>query len=358
MSRSPGILYALLAAVFFGASTPFAKTLVGDLHPVMLAGLLYLGSGLGLMILWCLRHWRMRSSQDEESSYLTRRDLPWFAGAVVSGGMLGPILLMVGLTTTPGSTTALLLNLESVFTALLAWIVFRENVDRSIFFGMVLIVLGGLMLSWEQVPELGTPWGLLAIAGACICWAIDNNLTRKVSASDPLQIASIKGLAAGTVNVVLAMIMGASWPDLGTGGAAALVGFFGYGVSLVLFVLALRHLGTARTGAYYSAAPLVGVAVSLVLLQETPGLLFWLGFVTMAAGLGLHLIERHAHTHTHDPSTHSHSHRHDAHHQHAHAFPWDGKEPHTHEHVHEPVTHNHRHFPDIHHRHEHSTKSN
>lgn len=357
MSRSPGILYALLAAVFFGASTPFAKTLIGEVHPVMLAGLLYLGSGVGLMTLWCLRHWGSRSSRDKESSYLTRRDLPWFAGAVVTGGMLGPVLLMVGLATTPSSTTALLLNLEGVFTALLAWIVFRENVDRSIFFGMLLIVLGGLLLSWEQRPELGTPWGLLAITGACVCWAIDNNLTRKVSASDPLQIAGIKGLASGTMNVALAWAIGAHWPGIANAAPAAVVGFLGYGVSLVFFVLALRHLGTARTGAYFSAAPIVGVVLSLVLLNESPGLLFWLGFAAMTAGLWLHITERHEHSHTHEPIAHRHPHVHDAHHQHEHGFEWDGTEPHTHEHAHRVTTHSHPHYPDIHHRHEHQQSS-
>lgn len=352
MSIHGGILYALLAAVLFGASTPLAKTLIGGVSPILLAGLLYLGSGFGLLAWWGLR--RLGSAPGiGETAHLTRQDLPWFAGAVIAGGIIGPSLLMAGLAVTPGATASLMLNLESVFTALLAWFVFRENFDRRVFLGMALIVGGSLLLSWEQVPVLGTPWGVLAIAGACFCWAVDNNLTRKVSAGDALQIASIKGLVAGAVNVLLALMLGASWPGTEKVLPAALIGFLGYGVSLVLFVLALRHLGAARTGAYFSAAPFVGVGISLVLLQESPGLLFWMASILMAWGLYLHLTEQHSHLHTHEPLHHTHAHRHDEHHQHEHASGWDGREPHTHAHTHAVMTHRHPHYPDIHHRHGH-----
>lgn len=347
-----GVLYALLAAVLFGASTPFAKILVGQVSPVLLAGLLYLGSGLGLLVCYGVRAGGRRNVQ-EQPVRLTRTDLPWFAGAVAAGGVAGPLLLMVGLMHVSASSASLLLNMEGVLTSLLAWFVFKENFDRRIFIGMLLIVVAGVMLSLDQAPLTGLPWGAIAIVGACLCWGIDNNLTRKVSASDPLQIAATKGLVAGAVNLAIGLALGGTLPALTTVMLAGLLGFCGYGLSLVLFVLALRHLGTARTGAYFSAAPFAGAALALVMLGDVPGTLFWLAAALMAAGIWLHLTESHGHEHTHEPMAHGHAHSHDAHHQHAHDFEWDGVEPHVHPHQHVPLTHAHEHYPDIHHRHGH-----
>ena len=347
-----GVLYAFLAAATFGASTPFAKILVGQVAPVTLAGLLYLGSGIGLLAWFLLRAARAGSDNDT-SSRLTRSDLPWLAGAVLTGGIAGPVLLMVGLSSTPASASSLLLNMEGVLTSLLAWFVFKENFDRRIFIGMVLIVAGGVVLSWEQRPELGVPWGALAIVGACLCWAVDNNLTRKISASDAVQIAGVKGLVAGSVNLGIALALGMPLPAPGSALLAGAVGFCGYGLSLVFFVLALRNLGTARTGAYFSIAPFIGAALSLIMLGDAPGTGFWLAGALMAAGIWLHLTERHEHEHVHVPLNHAHEHRHDAHHRHAHDFDWDGEEPHVHPHHHDPMTHRHAHVPDIHHRHRH-----
>lgn len=345
-----GIVYALLAAILFGASTPFAKMLIGQAAPLLLAGLLYLGSGIGLSIWLLLR--RIRPSAEQAS--LTTSDLPWLAGAVIAGGILGPVLLMTGLTAIPASSASLLLNMEGALTAILAWFVFREQFDRRIFIGMALIIVAGGLLSWERNTVTLLPWGALCVIGACLCWAIDNNLTRKMSASDAVQIAASKGLAAGAVNLAIAVWwLRLPLPPAGHIAGAAAIGFCGYGLSLVLFVLALRHLGTARTGAYFSAAPFVGATISLLMLNEQPDALFWLAAALMAAGIWLHLTEKHSHEHTHEPMAHSHAHTHDAHHQHQHDFAWDGKEPHTHLHRHERLTHSHSHFPDIHHRHEH-----
>lgn len=347
-----GVIYALLAAALFGASTPFAKTLVGQVAPVTLAGMLYLGSGLGLLVWYVLRAVLARKDQGEIAG-LKVRDLPWLSGAVVAGGIAGPVLLMVGLTLTPASSASLLLNMEGVLTAMLAWFVFKENFDKRIFLGMLLIVAAGVLLSWEQIPVLGVPWGAFAIIGACLCWAIDNNLTRKVSASDAVQIAGIKGLVAGTVNLLIAMALGYSFPETRTILTAGVVGFCGYGLSLVMFVLALRHLGTARTGAYFSAAPFVGAVISLLMLGDKPSMSFWIAAVLMGTGIWLHLTESHGHLHEHEDMEHGHEHSHDEHHQHEHDFAWDGKEPHAHPHRHVPMTHAHPHFPDIHHRHSH-----
>jgi drug/metabolite transporter (DMT)-like permease len=347
-----GVFYALLAATLFGASTPLAKILVGQIAPIMLAGLLYLGSGLGLLTWFSLSAVKQKG-QRAERARLAVSDLPWLGGAILSGGIIGPILLMFGLTLIPASTASLLLNMEGVLTALMAWFVFKENFDRRILLGMALIVVAGVLLSCERRPELSVPWGALAIVAACLCWAIDNNLTRKVSASDAVQIAGVKGLIAGSVNLSLALTLGLPAPEINITLVAGVVGFCGYGLSLVMFVLALRHLGAARTGAYFSVAPFVGAISSIFLFQDMPGALFWSAAVLMAVGIWLHLTEEHGHFHAHKAMSHAHDHAHDEHHQHAHDFPWEGKEPHAHEHQHESLTHLHTHFPDIHHRHTH-----
>lgn len=350
---APGIGPALLAAVLFGASTPLAKLVMGDIHPVLFAGLLYGGSGLGLGVALLLR--RLRPLEANAEATLKPRDYPWLAGAVLFGGVLGPVLLMLGLSSTPASSASLLLNLESVLTALVAWLVFRENVDRRIFLGMVAIVAGGVLLSWTQGP-VGFSWGALAIVGACACWAIDNNLTRAISGGDPLAIAAIKGGSAGLINIGIALMIGQRLPGASALAGAAAIGLVGYGISLVGFVLALRHLGAARTGAYFSTAPFVGAGLSLLLLRETPELSFWIAGALMALGVWLHVSERHEHEHAHEALDHEHPHSHDDHHQHGHDPIWDGSEPHTHRHRHEPMIHSHPHYPDLHHRHGHGGK--
>jgi drug/metabolite transporter (DMT)-like permease len=332
--------------MLFGASTPFAKRLVGEMPAVLLAGLLYLGSGSGLGSFRLIRR--------GERGTLSRREIPWLAGAILFGGVFAPVFLMVGLRSTQAAAASLLLNLEGVFTALLAWFVFHENFDRRIAFGMVLIVAGGVVLSWQPGGSFGISAGALAVVAACLCWAIDNNLTQKVSGGDPVTVAATKGSVAGVINVGIAFAVGAAQrPPASAIMAALVVGLVGYGVSLALFVLALRHLGTARTGAYFSVAPFVGAAVSVLLFREpiAPGLA--VAGVLMLAGVWLHLSERHQHEHHHERLAHTHPHVHDEHHQHAHPAGVDTDEPHTHFHEHEPMTHAHPHYPDIHHRHRH-----
>jgi drug/metabolite transporter (DMT)-like permease len=342
------VLYALAAAALFGASTPLAKLLGLNVPPMLLAGLLYLGSGVGLAIVRCVR------DRGWQRTGLTAREWPWLLGAVLFGGVLAPVALMFGLTRTAGATASLLLNLESVLTAVLAWLVFKENADRRIVIGMLAIVLGGIVLSWPQQQASADDWlGPLAVAFACLCWAIDNNLTRNVSASDALFIAGSKGLVAGVVNAGLALLIGAQLPAAATLGPILLVGFLGYGVSLVLFVLALRGLGSARTGAYFSTAPFLGAALSILILGESVSLWFLVAAALMAIGVWIHLMEHHAHEHQHEPLAHNHRHKHDEHHQHEHDFEWDGSEPHSHPHEHAPIRHSHAHFPDVHHRHKH-----
>jgi drug/metabolite transporter (DMT)-like permease len=346
-SISPTIA-ALGAAVFFGASTPFAKELVGQISPLLLAGLLYAGSGVGLLLI------RLAKEHGWHRSGLVNSDWFWLVGAIVFGGILGPILLMFGLRLTSAGTTSLLLNFEAVLTALLAWIVFKESTSYRIVFGMILIVVGGILLSLpnnEASPQ--SMLGSFAIVGACLCWAIDNNLTRNISTGDPFFIAGSKGLVSGFVNISMALSFGLIMPSCLTMSYTLLVGFIGYGVSLVLFVLALRGLGTARTGAYFSTAPFVGAAIAILFFHETTSVFFWISSLLMGVGVWLHLTEHHEHEHMHEQLAHNHSHIHDEHHQHVHDFPWDGKEPHAHHHHHETIKHAHPHYPDIYHRHVH-----
>lgn len=344
LMRRRAIAFALLSAALFGASTPLAKLLLGAASPLLLAGLLYLGAGIGLGLWLGLR---------KAFKPVARGDLPWLAAAVVCGGIAGPALLMLGLVRTDGATASLLLNLEAVFTALIAWLAFRENVDRRVFAGMVAIVAGGLVLSYQSSPTAQSFGGFFLIAGACLAWALDNNFTRRVSAADASTLACIKGLIAGSVNLGLALLQGAAMPGAPVVAAAGVVGLLGYGVSLALFIVALRDLGTARTAAYFSVAPFFGAALALLLLGESAGWGFWAAALLMAIGVWLHLSESHRHRHAHEPMTHEHEHVHDEHHRHEHAFAWDGKEPHTHPHEHGALVHTHPHHPDLHHRHPH-----
>ncbi|HEX9106390.1 MAG TPA: EamA family transporter [Longimicrobiales bacterium] len=353
MRRFPAAaLQALLAAALFGLSAPLAKLLLAGAPPQLLAGLLYLGSGVGLGAFWLVRR-RAGGGQQAAERPLARADAPWLAGAICFGGVLGPLLLLVGLLRTPASTTALLLNLEGVFTALLAWTVFREHTERRIVAGMGLIVAGGLLLSWEGRAGWQGAAGPLAIAAGCLCWAIDNNLTQRVSGGDPVQVASLKGVVAGAVNLGIALALGASLPAAPALAGALGLGFVSYGVSLVLFILALRALGTARTGAYFSTAPFIGAGAALLLLHEPATVPLLAGGALMAAGVALHLTERHEHAHTHEATTHAHRHVHDEHHRHVHPPGTPPGEPHGHEHEHIPLRHSHPHYPDLHHRHGH-----
>lgn len=343
-----GVAASLSAALLFGAGTPLAKLLLAQASPWLLAALLYLGSGLGLAILRRLRQ--------APAVRLAPGEGRWLAGAILAGGVAGPVLLMVGLAGMPASAASLLLNAEAVFTALLAWFVFKENFDRRVALGMLAIVAGGLVLAWPG--QMGWPqWQpALCIAAACFAWAVDNNLTRKVSLADASWIAMVKGLVAGATNLVLALAMGAALPSLPVLAAAALVGFASYGASLALFVVGLRELGTARTGAYFSVAPFFGAVLAILLLGDTVTVPLLVAGVLMAAGVALHLSERHDHAHVHEPMEHTHEHVHgegDVHHDHVHEPPVAPGTRHSHAHRHQPLVHSHPHFPDAHHRHGH-----
>lgn len=340
-----GVVAALGAALLFGAGTPFAKLLLSRTDPWLLAALLYLGSGTGL--------WLLRTVRGSPSVRPSTQEWGWLAGATLAGGVVGPVLLMFGLALTPATGASLLLNAEGVLTALLAWFVFKENFDRRIALGMLAIAAGAVLLSWPRESAGYGGLGALAVVGACAAWAIDNNLTRNVSLSDASFIAMVKGLAAGSTNLLLAGWLGASWPAGSMLASAAVLGFLSYGASLVLFVVALRHLGTARTGAYFSVAPFFGALLGVLMLGEPVTPVLVAAGCLMALGVWLHLTEHHGHLHTHEPIEHTHEHVHDEHHRHTHEGSGADYGRHSHAHVHAATTHSHAHYPDAHHRHTH-----
>lgn len=343
-----GIVYGLASAALFGITTPLAKLLLDSIAPVVLAALLYAGAGLGMGLLLSARRVLIRRA----IKFPARQDALWLAGAVVAGGIVAPVAFLQGLALSSATAVSLLLNFEGMFTALFAWFVFSENFDRRVAIGMFAIVLGGIVLAYA--PGQFSGWvGALLVVLACLLWAVDNNLTRKISDHDPFVISGIKGLVAGSANLSLAFAIGLhlpSWPSMA---AAAVLGFFGYGVSLALFVLALRSLGTARASAYFSVAPLLGAVVAVPVFAEPVTWQLTVAGLLMAVGIWLHVSEHHSHAHTHEVLEHSHAHSHDAHHKHGHFSPGDGSEVHDHPHRHESLTHDHAHYPDTHHRHGH-----
>jgi drug/metabolite transporter (DMT)-like permease len=286
-----GAGFALASALLFGSSTPLSKALVGDIHPVLLAAVLYLSSGLGLLLVQLCQGLFLKRRRSSTARLGVIGSL-WLGGAILSGGVIAPILLMIGLTKTLGSTASLLLNLEGVLTALLAWLVFGEHFNRRMALGMASIVSGAAILSWQGQPSFTTLLGPLLVVTACLAWAIDNNFTRKVSSSDPVTVAMLKGLVAGSFNLCFAFSIGAIKADPRAIGAASLVGVINYGISNVLFVLALRELGTARTAVYYSTAPFFGVLIALIVLQEAVTTSFFAAAALMGLGVFLHFTER------------------------------------------------------------------
>jgi len=351
--RRSAIAGAIASAALFGVSAPASKVLVGLTDPWMLAGLLYAGSGACLGIILLVRAVFARGAPREP--HITARQLPWLLLAIGAGGVAGPVLLMFGLARGSATEAALLLNLEGVFTGLLAWRLFREHLDRRLAAGIAAISAGALVLAWHPSPGYRASWSALLVAGACLAWALDNNLTRRVATADPVEIVSLKGGLAGATSIAIALAQGSAWPSLPTVVAAAGVGALSYGISLVLYILAMRELGAARAGAYFSTAPFLGALFGVVGLGEPVTTTLLIAALLMAVGVWLHVTERHEHDHAHAPTTHEHRHRHDEHHRHAESTD-AGSEPHSHWHAHAALSHRHRHYPDPHHRHGHGNQ--
>lgn len=351
-TRIIAILQALLAAALFGSSAPLSKLLLGQVEPIPLAGLLYLGSGLGLLLFRAARRAAQPAAPAEAP--LQKTDLPWLAGAILAGGIAAPILLMLSLRDTPAATAALLLNFEGAATTLIAALAFQEAVSRRAAWAVAVITLGCVLLSVNFNAEWGISLGALGILAACGLWGADNNFTRHISAKDPLSIVIIKGLVAGMFSIALALLIGSPLPGWGAALGAMALGSLSYGLSITLFIRAMRGLGAARTSALFSTAPLAGLLLSLVLFRDPLSWLMLAALPLMAGGALLLIDEQHEHTHTHAALAHDHAHCHDdGHHDHTHADgqPCDGA--HAHLHIHPTLQHQHAHLPDIHHRHAH-----
>ena len=351
-NRTYPFLLALLSASLFGASAPLAKLLLGDLEPVLLAALLYLGSGIALLTLKGYQRLRKRAAVRE--ARLGRADLPWLAGAILAGGVAAPIVLLFGLQSTPAATASLLLNFEAVATTLIAALAFREAVGRRAMWAILMITLASILLSLQPNAGWGLSLGAIGVLAACTLWGLDNNLTRNISAKDPLAIVMTKGLIAGTISLILAIVIGNNLPSWKTLVGGLILGGLSYGISLTLFVYAMRGLGAARTSALFATAPLTGVALSFVLLGESMSLTILLSLPLMILGAALLLYEEHRHIHVHEAITHEHAHSHgDPHHQHPHDEGEWAADTHSHTHEHQRLVHEHGHTPDTHHRHTH-----
>lgn len=348
------ILLALVSALLWGSSIPALKVFVGEVNAVLMAGLLYLGSGIALGLVLIMRQFAGKFKEgNHKEAQLERTDLPWFISSIFSGGVAAPICLMQGLSLTPAAVSSLFLNFEGIMTIVWGRLFFGEYLGNRIWLIMTLLFVGGLLLS-------SPAGGLIAwnIAGpfllimACALWGLDNNLTRNISGKDPVALTCYKGLLGGTATTTIALLNKALLPQYSSLVIILAIGAVCSGVSLVLFIYALRHLGVARTSACFGMFPFLGAILSVMFLHETLTTPLILAAVIMALAIIVLLSEKHAHTHIHENISHNHLHTSDDHHIHLH----DGTEktePHSHWHIHETLLHEHDHMPDIHHRHLH-----
>lgn len=350
MDKKP-LLYAIISAVLFGLSSPLSKLLLGDISPVALAGLLYLGAFAGLF-LYSLVINKKSTSVDAKATRLEKKDWPWLLGATVAGGIIAPISMMLGLNLISGFSASLLLNMEGLCTALIAVVVFKENAGRNLWLALLCMTAAGVFLSWDTSQSKFNVAGPLLILLATFCWGIDNNLTRHISEKNPVQITIIKGLMAGAVSLSIALVLNQKISLDISILYGLLLGVFSVGISLVFFIQALKGLGASRTGTFFSMGPFVGALASLIIFKNWGEWIILPAFLFMAAGICFIINERHVHTHLHPAVTHTHSHRHDdLHHTHEHQPPVRGI--HTHEHTHAELNHTHVHWPDTNHRHTH-----
>jgi drug/metabolite transporter (DMT)-like permease len=341
---------AILAAILFGISAPISKLLLGFVDPIPMAAFLYLGSGIGLLLFRIMQ--RLNPNFKGAEAKIVKSDAKWIIGAIMAGGVLAPIILMFSLPNTPASTASMLLNFEAVATTLIAVLAFKEAIGKRVWIALALITVASILLSWNFNGKFGFSIGALGVLLACILWGIDNNFTRNISAKDPFIIVTIKGLGAGTFSLLLVFITKSNFPGIKLVLYIMLLGFFSYGLSIVLFIYAMRNLGASRTSAFFGTAPFMGTILSFALFRELPNVLFYISLPLMIFGAVLIFGEKHGHLHSHIPLGHEHRHSHiDEHHDHKHDEVQNAE--HSHPHQHENVEHSHSHKPDIHHRHKH-----
>jgi drug/metabolite transporter (DMT)-like permease len=339
-----GGLLALLAAALFGISTPLVQQAGAGLGAFSTAALLYAGAAVvGLLA---------RQPANREAR-LQRADLPRLLAMAGFGAVAGPVALAWGLQHTSGTSASLMLTLEALFTALLAWRLYHETMDSRVWAAMALLLAGGMVLVLDQGrADSGQPWGLLAVMLATAAWGVDNTLSRALAERDPAQVVLVKALLGSTATALLALASGEPLPSARAALALLAIGATGYGLSLRFYLLAQRAFGAARTGSVFAFAPFIGAGLTVVLGDRSVSGLMALGSALMLVGVVLHLAESHSHAHVHDALDHEHAHRHDdGHHNHAHDPMPAGA--HSHRHHHAPLQHAHAHVPDVHHAHRH-----
>lgn len=359
------IALAILAAALYGISAPVAKVLLTKLSAYVMAAFLYLGAGLGMALIKALQKARRQAGTERQEASIPRREWPYVVGMILLD-IAAPILLMLGLTQAAAGTAALLNNFEIVVTSILALLLFKEAVGRRMWLAIGLITVATVILSLSPGAELTWSPGALLILLACAAWGLENNCTRMLSLSDPIEIVMIKGFGSG-IGALLVTVLTGHWQfDLGYGLMALLLGFVAYGLSIFFYIYAQRDLGAARTSAYYAAAPFIGVLASWIFLREPLTLNFGLGLLVMLIGTYFAVSEDHGHEHEHSALAHDHRHSHgpeELHHDHDHEhteaerLALDAKRIHSHPHRHQPQVHKHAHWPDLHHQHSHEQHS-
>lgn len=343
-----GAIYGLTAAILFGVSAPFSKLLLTRIEPLMLSAILYLGAGIALGIVTPFARRR-----DRGEAPLRRSDLPMLAAITVAGGVVGPLMMLIGLHRVSAVAGSLLLNLETPLTIAIAVVIFGEHLSRSEAIAAAVIVLGAIVLAWQPGEVRFDLFGFLAIAAACASWGLDNNWTQRLTLRDPVALVRVKTLGAGACSLVIALALGQRLPAMPLIGAALTVGALSYGISILLDTMALRTLGAAREAVFFATAPFIGAIAAVPIVGDRIGAGEAVAIVMMAVGLAALLSGRHEHEHRHAEIAHEHVHVHDEHHQHAHPEADPPGESHSHPHRHDPVVHAHPHVSDVHHRHEH-----
>ena len=342
------ITFAILAAVLYAVSTPFSKLLLKEIPSALMASLLYLGAGSGMLVTGLINHSKKSYKVEDK---LTIKELPYTILMILLD-IAAPILLMTGLKLAAPANVSLLNNFEIVATSLIALLIFNESVGRRLWYAIFLITLSSIILSVDDISSFSFSFGSIFVILACICWGLENNCTRKLSIKDPLEIVVVKGLGSGTGSLIIALLMHEKAGSFYYVISALLLGFFSYGLGILFYIYAQRDLGAAKTSAYYAVSPFIGTGLSLIIFKNIPKPSFIIALIIMIAGAYLASTEKHSHPHFHPSMTHEHVHSHnDGHHNHTHENNFTGE--HSHIHTHDELTHSHNHTQDIHHCHTH-----
>jgi drug/metabolite transporter (DMT)-like permease len=346
-NRFLAIIYAILAALCYVISTPFSKLLLNNIPPVFIAGLVYIGAGLGMLFINLLRS----KNVPKKEAKITIKELPYTITMVLLD-VFAPIFLMIGLSKSTSATASLLNNFEIVATSTIALIIFKESIGKRTWIAIVFITIASIILSVDDLFSIKLSVGAVFVLLACVCWGFENNCTSKLSLKDPFEIVIIKGIGSGLTSLAIAFITKQYSLEIKYILITLMLGFIAYGLSVYFYIYAQRNLGAARTSAYYALAPFIGVGLSFIIFNEFPTVSYLIALGIMVTGVYFTAFEKHEHLHTHQFIEHEHRHNHnDGHHNHTHETLINGE--HNHFHIHNLMEHKHQHTPDLHHSHEH-----